>query len=225
MWPQLRWNLKMLGDRLENPGKERVTLTGTLSRATDTQLIPVVAILELPNRLNLTMQTGGQTRVLSFNGSQAVGVGGAAPNSSEQDLIETLVYDTADRFFLTQMQRQATRTLGHRLRADNGSTANYPGPLYDVYEVFDQVSTTPQMRTQTKRYLFNSQSLLLERVQYSIGSGGSAVLVEIRMSDWQQVQGQQIPTRITRLENNQTVLTLTITSVVIGAKASDGLFG
>src|SRR5260370_3905241 len=35
--PQLRWHLKLLGDRLEKPGKERLTVTATFSRSGDAQ--------------------------------------------------------------------------------------------------------------------------------------------------------------------------------------------
>ena len=33
MWPELRWYLKALGNRLEQSGKERLLLAGTLERA------------------------------------------------------------------------------------------------------------------------------------------------------------------------------------------------
>src|SRR5437870_3320228 len=47
---RLRWNLKQLGDRLDRLGKERLTLTGTLTRADDPQPFAAVVILEFPDR-------------------------------------------------------------------------------------------------------------------------------------------------------------------------------
>jgi len=43
LWSQLRWNLKVLGDRVEKPGKERLTMVGSLSRANEA--LPVSVLL------------------------------------------------------------------------------------------------------------------------------------------------------------------------------------
>src|SRR5712691_967623 len=58
LWPQLRWHLKMLGDRIEKPGKERITIAGTIKRAGDSQALPMAVTLEFPDRLRLTVQDG-----------------------------------------------------------------------------------------------------------------------------------------------------------------------
>src|SRR6266852_5360082 len=94
VWPQLRWHLKTLGDRIEKPGKERVTIAGTIKRAGDAQALPMTLTLEFPDRLRLTVQDGIQQRVVTFNGQAAASVGSVL-TSSERELIETLVYDTA----------------------------------------------------------------------------------------------------------------------------------
>src|SRR5437870_13144424 len=54
--PQLVQNLKAMGNRLEKPGKERLTITGTLSYAADPQPGHVVVILEFPDKLRLTIE-------------------------------------------------------------------------------------------------------------------------------------------------------------------------
>src|SRR5829696_1091291 len=128
--PKLVWHLKAFGDRLEKPGIERLSITGTLARSDDSQTA-VVAVLEFPDRLRLTIQKGAENRVITFDGEQA----NAAANSldtADHDLIETLVYGTAEHFFATQMQGRATRFLGSRFRINNGSSADYNGPYYEV---------------------------------------------------------------------------------------------
>src|SRR5215510_4371359 len=52
--PKLVWHLKAMGDRLEKPGKERLSLTGTLTRTNDSQTEEVTAVGEFPDRLRLT---------------------------------------------------------------------------------------------------------------------------------------------------------------------------
>jgi hypothetical protein len=217
LWPQLRWNLKALGNRLERPGKERLTLTGTLSRAGDAAPVPVLLILEFPDRLRLDIQERAPHHVITFNGKSAGKIGGPL-DQSEEDLIETLVYDTAEHFFMGQMQRVATRGLGSRFRSDDGS-------FHDLYEVTDQVEVAPGGRTQRKLYYFNSDTQVLDRVRYQLTRNGMQTDVETRISDWQDLQGQRLPGRITRLENQRATATLAISSRALTPRLDDGIFG
>lgn len=219
--PKLVSHLNVLGDRLEKPGKERLSLTGTLSRANDSQ--EVVAVFEFPERLRLSMQKGSQKRVVSFDGQHAKAQGSPV-NAAEEDLLETLVYGSAEHFFNTQMQGQATRLLGSRFLLHRGSTADYIGPYYDVYKVADQVKTSHDQREQMKLYYFNSDTLLLERVTYEMYRNGAIVKVEERLSDWTMEDGQQVARRIERLENDESVFVLTVRTARLSPCADDALF-
>jgi hypothetical protein len=221
--PKLLWHLKAMGDRLEKPGKERLSLTGTLARANDSQAEEVAAVWEFPDRLRLTRQKGIHARVITFDEDRAK----AADNeldTAEQDLLETLVYGTADHFFATQVQGMATRFLGSRFRLDDGSSADYTGPYYDVYKVADSVKTSAEPREQLKLYYFNSDTLLLERVTYEITRNGSTVKVEERLGDWTREQGQQVARRIERFENGESVFVFTVRTAHFSPRADDGLF-
>lgn len=220
--PKLIWNLKAMGDRLEKPGRERLSVTGTLSRA-GAQAEEVTAVFEFPDRLRLTRQKSGQLRVIAFDGEQVMTAGNPL-DEAEQDLIETLVYDTAEHFFATQVQGMATRFLGSRFRLDDGSSPDYSGPYYDVYKVGDQVKTAGDRREQLKLFYFNSETLLLERVTYEINRYGSMVKVEERLGDWSREQGQQVARRIERFENGESVFVLTIGAAHLSARADDGVF-
>lgn len=220
--PKLVWHLNALGDRLDRPGKERLSVTGTLSRANDSET-EIVAVFEFPDRLRLTMQKGNQSRVITFDGEQTRSVGNNL-NIAEQDLIETLVYGSEEHFFNTQMQGQATRFLGSRFRVDDGSSAGYNGPYYDVYKVSEQIKTSTEKREQPKLYYFNSETLLLERVTYEIDRNRSTVKVEERISGWARDQGQQVARRIERLENGESVFVLTVRTAGFSARADDGIF-
>lgn len=221
--PQLVWNLNALGDRLERPGKERLTVTGTLTRSGDSQPAEVVAVLEFPGRLHLTIQKGIQTRVITFDGEQAKSAGNPL-DFGEQDLIETLIYGSAEHFFMTQMQGRATRFLGARFRMDDGSSADYSGPYYDIYRVADQIKTSTNQREQEKLYYFNSETLLLERVSYQINRDGSDVKIEEMIRDWSKEQGQQVARRIERFENGKSVFVFTVRSAGLGSRPGDGAF-
>ena len=221
--PHLPWKLNALGNRLEKPGRERVSLIGTLSRAGETRPRGFAAILEFPDRLRLTIADGAATRVIFFDGEQAMSAG-TPLISDDGDLIETLVYDTAEHFFMTQMQGKATRFLGARFRMDDGSDSNYNGPYHDIYQVVDQIKTSTPQREQAKLYYFNSDTLLLERVSYQMDRDGSTVKIEEVISDWQKEEGQQVARRLERFENGKSVSVLSVRSVGLGPRADDGVF-
>jgi hypothetical protein len=222
LWPRLRDALNVLGDRLEKPGKERLTLVGTLRRQNNSQAIPFRLFLELPRRMRLE-EHGAQPRVSGFDGSEGWALG-AALSDADQEMIETLVFDSADQLFLGQMQGFATRALGQRFRLDDGAAPNYTGPFYDIYELQDHVPDKNETRQRPKLFYFNSETLLLERVRYQIERAGAPVNVEVRLSGWQKVDNQRIPGSITRLENDAQTLTLNINAVTFSSRAADNAF-
>lgn len=221
--PKLVRHLDALGDRLERPGRERLNLKGTLSWTNDSQPEEISAVLEFSERLRLTIQKGNQTRTLTFNGERPKS-GVNSLEARQRDLLETLAYGSAEHFFATQMQSRATRFLGSRFRLDDGSTANYAGPYYEVYKVAEQVTTSATPEGQVRLYYFNSDTLLLERVTYEITRDGSTVKVEERLGEWTKEQGQQVARRIERVENGKSMFVLTIQSVGLSQQTEDGIF-
>ena len=216
--PRLVQNLTALGNRLESPGKERLILMGNLRLAGEKKR-EFAAFLEFPDKLRLSF--GGQKeRVLIFDGQQTKPVLTAA---DDLDLIETLVYDSAEHFFAAQMQGNATRFLGSRFRTDDGANPDYSGPYFDVYKIADQIKASDQDRP-AKLYYFNSDTFLLERVSYVINRGDAEISVETRLSDWRATDGQQVPRRIERFENGKAVFVLTLWSVAVAHQADDGMF-
>jgi hypothetical protein len=222
LWPQLRSYLKALGDRLEQSGKERLVLTGTLDLV-GSDRIAVTAILEFPDRLQLTTHSGSQPHTTTYDG-QSVPAVGTQLNNADQDLIESLVNDSADHFFKAQVQSAPTRHLGDRFRTDDGSTENYAGPYYDVFSMEDRLVLGSASRSQTKFYYFNSVTRLLERVTYQIVRNGDSIEIETQFSNWKKTEDQQVAHRIVRLENGQPVISLTITSAAVAARINDGRF-
>jgi hypothetical protein len=219
LWPQLQSNLKALGDRLEKPGKERLTLIGTLSLEGQTQ--PVLLVLEFPDRLRLELQRGAQRYVITFDGKRAAKTGGAL-DQFEEDLVETLVDDSAEHFFSGQGNGLATRFLGSRFRGDDGKQPNYTGPFYDIYQTHEQFKHGATTSEETKVYCFDSRTLLLERVAYR--DPVSQAPVEIRIAGWREVQGQQAPTQIVRIQEGRPALTLIVSSASLGPALTDGIF-
>jgi hypothetical protein len=211
--------LNALGDRLERPGKERLTITGELRSSSDSEAREITATLEFPDKLRLGIQKGHQNRLLTFDKQEIKG----GPTSDELDLVESLTFDSAEHFFDTQMQGNAMRFLGSRFRADDGSNPDYRGPYYDIYKIADRIDASGEERA-AKLYYFNSDTLLLERVVYVINRNGSEINIETKLSDWRVTDGQKVAHRIERLENGQSVFTFNIRSSQFGGRADDGIF-
>src|SRR5213078_3217676 len=120
-----------------------LNIIGTLARGDSSRRFPFQAVFEFPDHLRLAIQEGAQMRVLTFDGSQAAAIGDAI-NTSEREMIESLVCDTAEHFFEGQMESKATRAFGSRFRTDDGIASNYSGPYYDIYEMSEVNKTTAQ---------------------------------------------------------------------------------
>jgi hypothetical protein len=225
LWPELQRLFAPLGNRLATPGLERMTLIGTLTRPAAAKInLPARLILEFPYNLRLEEQDGNKLHILVFNG-QALARPGDAVKPSDQADVESLVFDSAERFFLGQMQGQATRFLGSRFRLDDGTAEHYPGPYYDVYEVSDQIELgNSPPRQQTKLYYFNSDTLRLEKVRYRTNRSGPIINAEVQFSDWQNIGGQLLPGRITRAENGVTLLDFKAASFALSPRTGDGVF-
>jgi hypothetical protein len=213
----LREALTTLGDRLERPGKERLMLVGTLKLPSQASGLPFQAVWELPGRLRI--ETAG--RVLTANGQILTGI----VTHTDEALVETFLYDTAEHFFLGQSEGLGTRFLGPRFRLDDGTTADYRDGYYDVYEVIDAVRLGSQVRMQPKLYYVNSETLLLEWAAYQSNRDSSGTKVAVQFGNWRRGDGQSVPGRIVRLENGQAVFTVTVTSAITGPRQNDGLFG
>jgi hypothetical protein len=214
--PRLAAHLNALGDRLEKSGKERLTVTGVLHVSADSLPRPVSVTLEFPDRFRIVIQNGPQSRVITSDK-------GEQRTADELELIETLAYDSAEHFFSAQMQGNATRFLGTRFRTDDGSSADYNGPYFDIYKIADHIKTSGQERP-AKLYYFNSDTLLLERVTYVINRDGTEVSVETKLGDWRSEDGQKVARRIERLENGKPVFVFEIRSAQFGRRVDDGMF-
>jgi hypothetical protein len=217
LMPPLRGALRVMGDRLQRPGKERLTLAGTLTL--DGEATEFALVSEFPGKLRLVLAGGGRGRhVLVFD--ERDGDRGAA-EGRDADLLETLAFDTAEHFFEGQSRGLGTRLLGTRFRDDGG-----PGggeSFYDIYQVGESVGVGRAPRLRSKLYLVNSDTQLLERVRYEDGGGAEATRVEVAF-EWQQIDGQRVPRRVTRTVDGKTILTLDVRTASVGPRADDGVF-
>jgi hypothetical protein len=217
---QSRGFLSNLGDRLEKAGKERITYSGTLQRSGDASTTPFALTWELPGRIRL--EDFGRQQVTTFDGEN-VSRTPSALTSWNDELLETLVYDSAEHLFVSQTQGAATRFLGSRFQLASVE-GDRNTSVYDIIEVTETNKVRPNSDPQVRHYLFNSDSQVLELVKYQLMRNGTQVPVEIHLEGWHRIGAQLFPSRIVRLESGATVLTLTIATATITPRLDDGIF-
>lgn len=225
VWVHLRPHLKAVGDRMYTQSKERRTIIGTLTRSSGSTKTssPITIVAEVSGNFRLDEQAATGLRTVGINGTSPF-AGSATPSASDYDTLETLLNDSAEHFFLTQMTGMPTRFYGAHFRFDDGKAKNYTGPYYDVYEVGDMVATSSQPVRRTKVYCLNSITLFLERVHYEVKGTSGPVRVEVVLSNWQKFGDQYFPMNVDRTENGATVLSLSIANAAVGPSAQDGIF-
>ena len=221
--------LEIMGDRLRVVGKERLDLLGVLTRSGENP-VAVRILWEFPGKVRLEKRLGeepdpSKDELLVYDGAGSLGKKRGTATLSDEDLIEMLVHDSVEGFFIGQLEGFATRFLGsryHRVDAEG----NAVGPDYDIYEVINQVRLLRRPLRQRKLYYFNSDTALLERVRYRLAAERSRgeVEVSVEVSDWGEVYGQLIPGTVVRTENGVEVVRLEIREAGIGAGAKDGSF-
>ena len=221
--------LKRMGDRLEVMGKERLDLVGVLTRAGQSP-VGVRILWEFPGKVRLEKRLGSEPdpnkdELLVYDGAGNLRKKRGTAASADQDLIEMLVHDSVEGFFIGQLEGFATRFLGSRYHRVDES-GNRVGPDYDIYEVINQVRVPGRPLRQRKLYYFNSDTALLERVRYRLSPERvrGEVEVSVEVSHWGEVFGQLIPGKMVRFEDGVEVVKLEIREAGIAGAAEDGSF-
>jgi hypothetical protein len=222
LWPRLSRAADALGDRIRVPGKERMTFTAIHTAAGLPLPVTSRVITQWFDRVRIEQTLPDQTLVLGFDG-RSTWSGAGPPDAFSLLLVRTLAFDSAEHFFADQMFGAATRELGLQFRLDDNTAEDHPGPFFDVYEVTEVIPVSQEMVAQTRVYWFNSDTRLLERIQYTDLLAAVPVQVEILIS-WQDVEGQRVPARVERTENSASVLALTISDVTFSPRGDDGIF-
>jgi len=216
----LRAPLAALGDRLQSPGKERFTVTGTYSDGKADR--PIQFTWELPGKMRIDLG-GGSPRSVVYDGTASGATGGAA-TSSDDDLMESLADDRTEGLLYNLHQSGfAMRFLGSRFRTDNGLNKNYAGPYYDLFQTAATVSSRSDKASRHKLFIFDSLTGAFVQTKYEITRAGAAIMVETIHSGGTTIAGQAVPNQIIRRENGTTVFTITVATAQVAPTANDGL--
>lgn len=196
-----------LGNRLQVPGNERVTLAGTLTSGTSSSNVTIV--MELGGKLNIS-GSGLAGQQIIFNGTAASVSGTSIGN----DLLESFVDDLAETLMIAAGNGAAPRLLGRRFRGPGGNSCDY----YDVATLGVAIKqTTPLI----KRYCFDSSTNLLASVHYLPSPSQS---VTTQFGGWSIINNQAVPGTITRTADAAQVFQFQAQNAAVSPSTADGTF-
>ena len=158
--------------------------------------------------------------------SDLIKLGDVLKQEEEKEL-ESLVFDSIDHFMAAHLTGKPLRFLGDRFRLDDGTNPKYTGSYYDIYQITEpqfDANYVKKEALQEKLYFFNSDTHKLERITYQIADKKEKVEVLVELSGWQKLDGQVLPTSLTRYENGKPTITLTISSLALSTRANDETF-
>jgi hypothetical protein len=202
-----------LGQRLLQPGKERITAEGYLAYAENLDnLEPVEILSQYPLKVRLTSEDSSQSFDLANASTKAPG------NRRLAETIEVLLEDSVEGLLSLRATIGMTRHLGSGFKLPN---AGEKSPGIDIVQ-----TTYPDLfrdgQPVTKTYWFDSRTKLLGLVGYQSASGDQ---VDIVIDDWRDIDGEKVPFLIERRENGKLIMRLTLSSAAVTAGSEDGAFG
>ena len=209
-----------LGDRVQKPGKERLTLIGT--HTDQSGVVPAQLVWEVGGRLRFDRTTVPPNSLVFDNVAGLLNA--ASVSDSDLAVLESLLDHSPESFLYGFVQGRAHRFLGGRFRTDDGKAPNYTGPWFDIYERFAPVPVVTDAPLRQKHFYFDSQTKLFAKATYIVVKGGAKVVVSTEQSKWKVNAGQATPGQIVRKEGGVTVFTFDIASAVVGPALADGLF-
>jgi len=195
-----------LGDRLRQPGNERITLQGILTTASGPS--NVLIVLELGGKLNISW-TGGGAQKLVFDGNTSSATAGIP---SANDLLETFVDDLAETLMLSG-RGSSPRPLGQKFLDPSGGFCDY-------YDVATYGSAVKASKPFIKRYCFDSKTSLLKSVRYY--SNSQLTLTEF--GGWATVNQESVLGTVTRKVAGSQVFQFQTQASAVSASIPDSTF-
>jgi hypothetical protein len=219
--PELRAVATTLGDRLWTPGKERLTISGNMTRSGNTY--PATVTFELPNYFRF--DEGGQDRdTLAFDGKSSWASYGSLKEEDE-GLIESFLDDAAEPMFFSLQRGSTMRLIARGAQLEVAKGPVYSGPSASIYEIIGRPWSQHDNGLRQKHYYFDSRTLFPALVRYRVKkSDGSVVLVETARTNWATTSGQAVPGAVSRSESGKSMFAFQVSAASFSAAASDGWF-
>jgi hypothetical protein len=205
-----------LGERVNRPGKEKVTLVGRYVDASGNR--PAQVTYQAPGLVRLDGFKAGLSSI-AFDGERSYGSTGAV----DDGFLETFMMDTAEGMLSATKRGAGLRLLGRQFQPHPKKFPNYVGSRYDIYELAAPVRSRQDQPVRLKRFYFDSNTGWLLRTRYHDRTS-RPVIVEVRFSGWRTIDGSAYPGRIDRFENGQPIFSFVIANISAGPRVEPAQF-
>ena len=141
---------------------------------------------------------------------------------SDAGILESVIDDGIESFLYGFAGGTIHRFLGERVRGDDGKTADYKGPWYDVVFAGGPARSQPGNPNRLKFFYFDNDTKFPARTDYILPDTRK---ISTEFRNWTRIGGQSFPGQIVRSENDVVVFTFTIVQASFAAAADYGIFG
>ena len=209
--------IDLSSDRFDQRGKERVQMLASVRQLTPARSINV--------RLSQQWREGLRVDNLSDNSSFTYTGTGLALSKGTADardlgVAEIFAHDSVEGLMDQFANGSRIRLVGQNVRVQDPRARNPLGGACDLYEIEDTSRLRGNQVCSLKTFCFDPVTGQLRSVVYRTGADH----IETRYEQWQTLQNQPFPRLITRIENDNRTLEITITAATVLAAAQDNLF-
>jgi len=204
-----------LGLRFLGPGREKTTITGTLTIGADRSPIRIVRT-QTDDGEQVEIAIGGGGWRMTWNATEGARIDGLRPAESYRAIIERLALDSADQFVLAQLRGASYRTVAiNVIPSSAAGSDDYSGPTWDVVRIGEpNTSGTDSPLSKSRSFHINTSTGLIDRC---FSQEGSETIVA-EMTGWVDRFGENVPTRITWSRDGQPVMELNLNGIAHGPK-------
>jgi hypothetical protein len=212
--PQIQRQYDALGARVKTPGKEKTVYEGKFFNAAG-ESWNARATVQSPRLAKLEGFLDSKS-ILSFDGEKA----NKQMNRLEEGLLELFLVDIPEGLLNEACKSMGLSFLGGGFGPDPRKFPDYSGPRYDIYEFTVPIVYKKAKETKFKTCLFDFQTGLLYKTEYSDESVTPKVKVETRFSAWGKIEDSVYPAKIERYEDGKLIFTF-IAEKIEGGPAAD----
>jgi hypothetical protein len=201
--------LNALGKRIKEKGKEKTVFDGEYLESG--RSVNARAVIQLPGMARLEGFKGSKS-VVTFDGERKKN----AMDRRDDALLDTFLVDTADGMLTSIQEINSFRPLGLDFKPDPRNFPNYSGPTYDIYDVNIAHVFLGNLVLQSRKYLYDSKTRLLQKTVYTDTSVSPPIKVETRFLMWGTIDGSAYPACFERYENGKRVFSFIAKNIESG---------
>lgn len=215
MEPEVTRVRRHLGKRFLSEGTTITEVVGRLTSGDQQQPIRIIRGFN-ENGETVEIAQGGPNPNLAWSDAGGAIANGAQATGETRALIERLALDSPDQFVLAKLRGMAYQIIARNVRpAEAGGDSDYKGPLWDLVEVSaPQRSSDKTPISAWRQYYINASTGLIDRIL----SQENGQIITAELTGWTQQGGETFPAKITWSREKQTLMELTVNTVIFKSK-------